>query len=103
MPIAASGSGSMRMSDKLQFVAGNDKLKLIGHQTDPLPNCRQWINLSALQKFSFKANWISRGLLLVDVMRPKSPGLMSCPVFESMLPPDDCKAFRLPIGLAKFT
>src|SRR5712692_4547042 len=44
-----------------------------------------------------------RGLLLVEVMRPKSPGLMICPVFESMLPPDEAKALRLLIGFAKFT
>jgi len=38
LPGLGSGSVSIRMSDKLQFVAGNDKLiKLIGHQTDPLP------------------------------------------------------------------
>src|SRR6185503_19033906 len=34
-----SSSGSVwEVSDKLQFVARNDKLKLIGHQTDPLPD-----------------------------------------------------------------
>src|SRR5213080_1867156 len=43
-----------------------------------------------------------RGLLLVAVMRPKSPGLMIRP-FASMLPPDDANALRLLIGLAKFT
>ena len=32
-----SGAVSLRMSDKLKFVAAYDKLKLIGHQTDPLP------------------------------------------------------------------
>ncbi len=39
-PISVEGSGSVRrrMSDKLQFVARNDKLKLIEHQTDPLPS-----------------------------------------------------------------
>ena len=36
-----NGSVSMRMSDKLQFVAGNDKLKkLIGNQTELLPALR---------------------------------------------------------------
>src|SRR6267378_3699571 len=44
-----------------------------------------------------------RGLLLVEMMRPKSPGLMICPVIGSILPPDDCNALRLLIGLAKFT
>ncbi len=32
---------------------------------------------------------MSRGLLLVEVMRPKSPGLMICPVFPLILPPDE--------------
>ncbi len=44
-----------------------------------------------------------RGLLLVEMMRPKSPGLMIRPVFASMLPPDEAKALKLLIGLAKFT
>src|SRR2546428_785964 len=43
-----------------------------------------------------------RGLLLVEMMRPKSPGLVMRP-FESMLPPDEAKALKLLIGLAKFT
>ena len=44
-----------------------------------------------------------RGLLLVEMMRPKSPGLMIRPVFGSMLPPDEETALRLLMGLAKFT
>ena len=54
------------------------------------------------QKLSFKANWISRGLLLVEVIRPKSPGLMMFP-FALIAPPDETTALRLLIGLAKFT
>ena len=54
------------------------------------------------QKLNFSAIWISRGLLLVEVMRPKSPGLVIRPL-ESMLPPDEAKALRLLIGLAKLT
>src|SRR5260370_18406229 len=46
---------------------------------------------------------MNRGLLLVEVMRPKSPGLMIRPVFGWRLPPDDETALRLLIGLAKFT
>jgi hypothetical protein len=43
-----------------------------------------------------------RGLLLVEMMRPKSPGLVIRPL-ASMLPPDEAKAFRLLVGLAKLT
>jgi hypothetical protein len=42
-------------------------------------------------------------LLLVELMRPKSPALMIWPVFGSMLPPDEETALRLLIGLAKLT
>src|SRR5262252_6656945 len=55
------------------------------------------------QKSSFSANWINRGLLLVAVIRPKSPGLMIRPVLELMLPPDEKTALRLLIGLARLT
>ena len=41
--------------------------------------------------------------MLVETIRPKSPGLMIRPVFGSILPPDEVKAFRLLIGFAKFT
>ena len=54
------------------------------------------------QKFSFKANWRIRGLLLVETMRPKLPGLRTCPVTRSILPPEANKALRLLIGFAKF-
>jgi hypothetical protein len=37
--------------------------------------------------------------LFVEMMRPKSPGLMICPVFGSILPPDHEMALRLLIGL----
>ena len=42
-----------------------------------------------------------RGLLLVEMIWPKSPGLIMCPVFGLM--PEDGIALRLLIGLAKFT
>ena len=42
-------------------------------------------------------------LLLVEMILPKSPGLMICPVFESIAPPEAVTALRLLIGLAKFT
>jgi hypothetical protein len=42
--LRGSGSVSLRMSDKLKFVAAYDTLKLIGHQTDPLPACAGDIN-----------------------------------------------------------
>jgi hypothetical protein len=48
-----SGSVSMRMSDKLQFVVGNDKLKkLIGHQTDLLPPGGTAVNLEQVIIYS---------------------------------------------------
>jgi len=43
----SSGSVSSEVSDKLQFVARNDKLKLIGHQTDPLPSQQFALHRSA--------------------------------------------------------
>src|SRR6185369_10695728 len=46
---------------------------------------------------------MSRGLLLVETMRPKSPGLVIRPVLASMLPPEDVITLRLLIGLSKFT
>ena len=55
-----------------------------------------------VQKSNFKANWRIRGLLLVEMMRPKLPGLRTCPVVGSILPPEENKALRLLIGLAKF-
>ena len=58
--------------------------------------------LLRIQKLNFKANWIIRGLLLVEMMRPKLPALRTCPVEGSMLPPEAKRALRLLIGLAKF-
>lgn len=55
-----------------------------------------------IQKLNFKANWIIRGLLLVEMMRPKLPALSTCPVVRSIRPPEAKRAFRLLIGLAKF-
>jgi hypothetical protein len=34
--MAGRGSVSTKMSDKLQFVAAPEKLKLVGHETDPV-------------------------------------------------------------------
>src|SRR5215470_1740545 len=42
-----------------------------------------------------------RGLLLVEMIRPKLPALRTCPVVGSLFPPDATKAFRLLMGLAK--
>src|SRR5215472_2785 len=42
-----------------------------------------------------------RGLLLVEMIRPKLPALRTCPVVGSIFPPDATKAFRLLMGLAK--
>src|SRR6266852_4937808 len=55
-----------------------------------------------VQKSNFKANWRIRGLLLVEMMRPRFPGLMTCPEGGSILPPEAKRAFRLLIGFAKF-
>src|SRR5215471_20046631 len=55
-----------------------------------------------LQKLNFKANWIIRGLLLVEMMRPKLPAVSTCPVVASIWPPEATRAFRLLMGLAKF-
>jgi len=54
-----------------------------------------------IQKLNFKANWIIRGLLLVEMMRPKLPPLRTCPVVGSMRPLEATRAFRLLMGLAK--
>src|SRR6266849_8623872 len=54
-----------------------------------------------VQKSNFKANWRIRGLLLVEMMRPKLPGLRTCPVVGSILPPEANRAFKLLIVLAK--
>ena len=56
---------------------------------------------SMVQKLNFKANWIIRGLLLVEMMRPKLPAFSTCPVVGSILPPEARRAFRLLMGLAK--
>ena len=51
---------------------------------------------------NFKASWIIRGLLLVEMMCPKFPALSTCPVVVSIRPPVATRAFRLLMGLAKF-
>ena len=56
----------------------------------------------SIQKLNFKANWIIRGLLLVEMMRPKLPAVSTCPVVASIWPPEATRAFRLLMGLAKF-
>src|SRR6516162_9353516 len=55
-----------------------------------------------VQKLNFKANWIIRGLLLVEMMRPKLPPFRTCPVVGSIRPAEATRAFRLLMGLAKF-
>jgi hypothetical protein len=55
-----------------------------------------------IQKVNFKANWIIRGLLLVEMMRPKLPAIRTCPVVGSIRPAEATRAFRLLMGLAKF-
>ena len=47
------------------------RCRLVGKErfaSDPI-----FTAVNGAQKLSFTANWISRGLLLVEVMRPKSP------------------------------
>lgn len=56
-----------------------------------------------LQKFSLSANWISRGLLLAEIVRPKLPALMTWPVTALILPPVPTTALKLLMGLARFT
>src|SRR5207247_6421455 len=56
----------------------------------------------AIQKLSFSANWISRGLLLVAVTRPKSPGsAVTWPVVGLM--DVEGTALKLLTGFAKLT
>src|SRR5262245_18960363 len=50
-------------------------------------------------QFSFSANCIRRGLLLVETMRPKSPGATINPVLLKVV----AEVLRLLIGLARFT
>src|SRR5579859_165834 len=55
-----------------------------------------------VQKVNFKPNWIIRGLLLVEMMRPKLPAFWTCPDVGSIRPAEATRAFRLLMGLAKF-
>lgn len=59
-------------------------------------------SVARIQKFNFRTNWTMRGLLLVEMMRPKLPALTTWPVVGSMLPAEATRAFRLLMGLAKF-
>src|SRR5271169_2639273 len=44
-----------------------------------------------------------RALLLVERMRPKSPGAITWPVLGSIFPPEEGIALKLLMGLARFT
>src|SRR6266478_7951812 len=66
------------------------------------PSPHDPIGVFRIQKWNLNANWMIRGLLLAEMMRPKLPEFRTRPVVWSMLPPEAIRAFRLLIGLAKF-
>ena len=56
------------------------------------------------QKRYFRPSWISRALLLAEMIRPNDPGLVIGPVAAlTGDPPGTATAFRSLIGFARFT